>query len=389
MLNRDGTGKRVVIFGAGSTGRGHVGQLAHASGYQLVFVDRDAGLVQRLVDAKRYTVRLVGAAIRDVLVDGYEAYSLIAEEAIAEAVAHSDLVLTAVRAENLSGVVRPLTLGIARRAQEGIKTPLNIVACENMIGGSTTLKALVMRELDPSYRWQWEYLGFPDAMISRVVPVPQGDQMLLEAEDYNEWPVDRESYLGDDPQIAGLDLVDNLPALLERKLFLHNTGHAVCGYLGWLKGYTVMCDAILDPWIRNAVHGAMTESGQALIHRHGFSEQSIWRYRDGFIPRVEGRLIQDAVSRVIRDPVRKLGRNERLVGPACMALDYGIMPHDLALGIAALLRYDSAEDQEALALQAMLRGHDLRYALHEVAGVDLQRHGALLELVRAASENLP
>ena len=389
VADMSGVSKRVVIFGAGSTGRGHVGQLAYASGYSLVFVDRDEKLIGALVAAGRYTVRLVGATIRDVVVDGFEAYPLSAEEQVAEAVAHCDLVLTAVRAENLCGVVGSLTRGIVRRVQEGIRTPLNIIACENMIAGSTTLKALVVPELEPRYRWQWEYLGFPDAMISRVVPVPQGDPMLLEAEDYNEWPVDKGSYLGDDPQIAGLDLVDNLTALLERKLFMHNTGHAVCGYLGWLKGHTVMCDAILDPWIRSAVHGAMTESGQALIHKHGFSEESIWRYRDGFIPRVEGRLIQDAVSRVIRDPRRKIGRHERLVGPACMALDYGITPHNLALGIAALLRYDNGEDAQSLAIRKVLREGGLASVLQELAGVDLQKYAALLGLVRAAEEYLP
>jgi mannitol-1-phosphate 5-dehydrogenase len=222
-----------------------------------------------------------------------------------------------------------------------------------------------------------------------VVPAPAASPLRLEAEDYNEWPVDRGKYLGPDPQIEGLDLVDNLPALLERKIYMHNTGHAVCGYLGWPKGYTVMCDAILDPPVREAVHGAMTESGQALMHKHGFSEESIWAYRDNFIPRVEGRLILDPVSRVIRSPRRKIGRNERLVGPACMALDYGITPRYLALGIAALLRYASADDAESIDLQNALQAHGLAYVLETVAGVDLQKYGALLDLVQGQMQNVP
>ena len=384
------TSKRVAIFGAGSTGRGHVGQLAYASGYSLAFVDRDEALIAELAAAGRYTVRLVGSAIRDVVVEGFSAYPLSAEEAVAEEIAHCDLVLTAVLAENLPGVAGCLSRGIIRRAQEGIEAPLNVIACENMIGGSTALKRHVLQALEPRYhQYLRSTLGFPDAMISRVVPAPRASRLLLEAEDYNEWPVDRSGYLGQDPQIEGLDLVDNLPALLERKLFMHNTGHAVCGYLGWLKGYTVMCDAILDPWVREAVYGAMTESGQALMHKHGFTEESLWAYRDGFIPRVQGRLILDPVSRVIRSPRRKVGRDERLVGPACMALDYGITPRNLALGIAALLRYASADDAESIELQNALQKQGPAYVLQEVAGVDLKRHGVLLELVQAAMQNLP
>ena len=48
--------------------------------------------------------------------------------------------------------------------------------------------------------------------------------------------------------------------IIERKLYVHNMGHAVCAYLGSLKGYTYICEAIADPEIRVIVREAMTES---------------------------------------------------------------------------------------------------------------------------------
>jgi mannitol-1-phosphate 5-dehydrogenase len=381
--------RKVVIFGAGSTGRGHIGQLAYASGYRLVFVDRDEALVQELAASRRYTVRLVGAEVRDVTIQDIAVYSLHDERAIAEEGARCGLVLTAVLAENLPGVAGPLSQGIIRRADLGIDSPLNVIACENMIGGSTALRGYVLKALDSSYHdYLSAHVGFPDAMISRVVPAPKADKLFLEAEDYNEWPVDRGSFLGEDPAVQGLCLVRNLPALLERKLYMHNTGHAVCGYLGYLKGYEVMCDAIVDPWIQPIVSGAMTESGEALRRKHGFSPESIGEYREGFIPRVAGRLILDPVSRVIRSPWREIGRKERLIGPACMALDYGIQPVNLALGIAALLRYRSPDDPEAEELQLTLRERGLGHVLREVAGVDPAAYPALEGLIQAAQDEL-
>ena len=381
--------RKVIIFGAGATGRGHIGQLAYASGYHLAFVEKDESLVRELSASGRYMVRLVGAEVREVVIEGFTVRPLSDACAVAEEIASAPLVLTAVLAENLSGVAPALSLGIVRRAELGIETPLNVIACENMINGSTTLQGYVLKALDARYH---EYLrthvGFPNAMISRVVPAPKGSRLLLEAEDYNEWPVDRGGFLGEDPGIEGLSLVDNLPALLERKLYMHNTGHAVCGYLAWLKGYDVMCEAILDPWIQPIVRGAMAESGAALRRKHGFSQESIERYGGDFIPRVAGKLILDPVSRVIRSPLRKIGRNERLIGPACMALDYGLVTTNLALGIAALLRYRASDDPEAEELQRMVRQGGLTQVLRQTGGVDLEAYPTLEGLVRAAQEEL-
>ncbi|MCR4427630.1 MAG: mannitol-1-phosphate 5-dehydrogenase, partial [Firmicutes bacterium] len=326
--------RKAVIFGAGASGRGHIGHLAYASGYQLVFVDVDRSLVEELEKAGRYTVHLVGTTEQDVTITGYRAYSLRDEETVVREIAACDLVLTAVTAEGLPGVVPCLCRGIMARADCPTEAPLNVVACENMIRGSSSLREQVVATLDPRYLpYLQNHIGFPDAMIARVVPAPTGNRMHIVAEDYNEWVVDRNSWLGPPPDIQGLELVDNLQARLERKIYIHNAGHAVCGYLGYLRGHHLMCDAIADPWIREIVDGAMSEAGQALIRRFGFSRASIDAYRAAFFPRVAARQIPDPVARVIRSPKRKLGRKERLLGPACMAIDYGLACGNLAMGI--------------------------------------------------------
>ena len=43
--------ERIVVFGAGATGRGHVGFLAWEAGYQIVLVDRNRELVDALRQA--------------------------------------------------------------------------------------------------------------------------------------------------------------------------------------------------------------------------------------------------------------------------------------------------------------------------------------------------
>ena len=46
----------------------------------------------------------------------------------------------------------------------------------------------------------------------------------------------------------------------------------------------------------------------------------------------------DLVERITRDPERKLGWSDRLIGPLRLALEHGIRPAYLPLGAAAALR---------------------------------------------------
>ena len=71
----------ILIFGAGASGRGHMGQLAFESGCRLALLDRDAGLCRTLREAGSYRVRLVSAHTRTVTVDGFSVHHTSEAEA--------------------------------------------------------------------------------------------------------------------------------------------------------------------------------------------------------------------------------------------------------------------------------------------------------------------
>lgn len=329
--------KNLVLFGAGMTGRGQVAQLAFEDGWQLTFVDKNAALVKALRKAGKYTVHLLSEQPRDVLIDRFTIYHTSEIESIAQATNQADLVVTSVLEPNLPDVGRQLAEALTYRFLNQNYSPLNIIAAENMNNSSSRLKSYVLENLDHTWRDSLEeMIGFPDSMIARVVPVAN-DPLHIYAEVFSEWTADLNAVKGAPPLLNGLEWVTNQTARLQRKLYIHNTGHAVCGYLGWLKGYTYIHEAAQDPEIMERISAAISESGKAVSMEHGFTLMGIEAYEENLKGRLVISALPDDIRRVIRQPIRKLGKEERFLGPLILCEKYNLPRSGLCYGIAAAL----------------------------------------------------
>ena len=367
---------KIVLFGAGATGRAHVGLLAWQAGYELVLVDKKPDLVERLRQTGSYAVRLYGgsASAGDYLetqVSGFRVYPHTERQAIAEEIVDSDLVLTAVFDQNLPDVAQTLALAAAACRRVGRARPLNCIACENMMDSSSTLGRHVMGLLDGEARaYVGKYWGFPDCMISRVVPQPESDPLLLITEDYNEWTVRAEAFKGSRPAgLTAIELVDNQTARLERKLFIHNGGHAICGYFGFHYGHRYVHQAVADTRVAQHVLGALDELGEIVRRKHGFSLESIEAYKQDLVHRGSIPELRDEIQRVVRDPLRKLSPRERLLAPATLAVEYELPRGWIVKGIVAALKYRHPGDAQSLLLAQKLAQNGLPAVLEEICGL--------------------
>lgn len=363
---------KIVVFGAGATGRGHVGLLAWQAGFEIVFVDKDAALVEVLRRAGRYTVHLYGDGHQQVEVTGFRVLHSADRDAIAREVADADLVLTAVFDQNLPDVAATLARAVGLCRLSGRHAPLNCIACENMMDSSSTLGAHVRSHLSgDDLCFLEEHLGFPDCMISRVVPRPEPDPLVILTEDYNEWTARAEAFKGPrPPELAALELVRNQTARLERKLMIHNGGHAICGYFGFHRGHRYIHEAVADPFVAEHVVGALDEIGEVVRRRHGFTAESIQEYKADLGRRGAIAELRDQVLRVVRDPIRKLSARERLVAPALLAVEYGLPRRWIVQGIVAALKYQHPADAQSLALAGRLRRDGLEAVLGNVCSIE-------------------
>jgi len=379
--------KTALQFGAGSIGRGFMGQLFSESGYEVVFVDVVPEIVSELNARRSYPLRIAGNGIQELTIRNVRAVNAADEDEVANEVASASIICTAVGASALPAVAKLLTRGLCRRTD-----PVNIIICENLPKPAETMKQLLLENAPPFLKpFIEQKVGLVEAVVARMVPVqqraPGSDPLAVTVEPYKRLPVNALGFIGPPPNIVGMEPKENFQAYVDRKLFAHNAGHAVAAYLGHLKGYRYIHEVVSDPELRAKVRAAMDETGAALIRKHGFDPQEHSEHIEDLIARFGNVALGDTVARVGRDPIRKLARDERLVGGALLAMEYGVEPKTLAEAVAAALHFREPGDQSAERLQEMLREHGIDHVLQCVCG--LEPNHPLAEMVKNAWRRLP
>jgi mannitol-1-phosphate 5-dehydrogenase len=362
---------KAVHFGAGNIGRGFVGLLLHEAGYEVVFADVNAELIDALADADSYVVHEVGEGARDHTVTGFRAInsSTKTKEIVAE-IATADVVTTAVGPNILRFVAPLIAEALAQRADAA--DPLAVMACENAINATDLLRAEV-EKANP------DVLGravFANTAVDRIVPGQNADAGLdvpvldVTVETYYEWAIDRTPFAGSEPAIPGATYVDDLEPYIERKLFTVNTGHATIAYFGFLAGASALSDALAVPAVEASVRSVLDETKTLLVAKHGLDADAQQQYIEKILVRFANPHLPDTVDRVGRQPLRKLGRHERFVGPAAELAESGTTPVALLGAIGAALQFDVPEDEQSQELKQLLASATTEEFVMQVCGIE-------------------
>lgn len=380
---------KAIHFGAGNIGRGFIGKLLSDAGIAVTFADVNETVVNALIERNEYDVNVVGAECVIEKVTNVTAINSTSPE-IVKLIAESDLVTTAVGPTVLNIIAKTIANAIELRLSNNNNSPLNIIACENMVRGTSQLKAEVLKYLPESLHAQAEQsIGFVDSAVDRIVPPAEAgetDPLAVTVETFSEWIVDQTQFKGEIPTIAGMECTDNLMAFVERKLFTLNTGHLITAYLGVLAGHETIKESIEDDAIRADVTAAMQESGEVLIRRYGFDREAHTAYINKILGRFANPYLRDEVDRVGRQPIRKLSANDRLIKPLNGTLEYGTENEYLIKGIAAAFLYKNEDDPQAVELQSMFADKGLAETLVHYSGLNI--NSEVVTLVEQAYQSL-
>jgi mannitol-1-phosphate 5-dehydrogenase len=373
--------KIAVQFGAGNMGRGFMAQLFWEAGYSTVFIESAEPLVHAINKHKCYTLKLLDAYNKreiDMLIDRVRAISSQDIDAAAEAVRDADIVGTAVGVKNLGAIAVPLAAGIEMRYRKK-ELPVDVYLCENLLNASTLLKEEVFRKLntDSVRRWAEQNIGFVGTVVARMVPTAGDrrgveDQLSVVADSYHKLPYDGKAARAAPPEIEGIMAVENFRAEVEKKLFVYNMGHAALAYLGYLKGYTCVHEPFKDGPLIEIFQHSLDETTRALLKRYpeDITTHQLCEVRHDVDVRFSNPLIMDTVYRVGRDPARKLGPEDRLIGSARLCLSQEIIPENVSRICGAALCYDYSGDPEAVSLQEKIKNLGIAKTIQEVCRVE-------------------
>ncbi|KAK3939023.1 mannitol-1-phosphate 5-dehydrogenase [Diplogelasinospora grovesii] len=313
--------KKAVHFGAGNIGRGFVACFLHNSGYEVVFADVNASVIDKLNSQPSYKVIEVGAeGTTESVISNYRAINSKTHEAeLIQEIATADVVTCSVGPNILKFIAPVVAKGIDQRPND--LPPIAVIACENAIGATDTLAEHIKDPQNtPSHRIEdhHERARYANSAIDRIVPAQDPDAGLdVKLEKFYEWVVESEPFKDHSvPSIEGINWVENLEPFIERKLYTVNTGHATAAYHGYHRKKRTVYDALQDRFIQQEVKKALDNTSELIVEKHGIDADAQRAYVKKIITRISNPHLEDAVERVGRAPLRKLSRKERFIGPA-------------------------------------------------------------------------
>lgn len=374
-----------VIFGAGKIARGFVGNLLYLSNIDFVFVEKVDSLCDLINERKEYLVNVLGDNSKNTVVKNVSALKFSQRDEIAEAISKADCVFNSVGGKNLNEIVPFLTSGIERRAKTN-PTALNIITCENWKKPADILRDGIASEISEDCKaFFQEKVGITEAVIMRsaIESTPEllaKDPLVVNVQNFWEFPFDASRLKAPMPQnMICLKPIYEFTGFLERKFYTYNAANGTTSFVGAILGYKYIADAAFDERILKLLDGVYKETASALSKKHNFPFDEQWAFTRTSLNKLQDRNIIDYIERNARDPMRKLGPDDRLVGSARLCEEYGIVPENLAVAIACAIHYEEPSDEFANQLQKLREEEGVDAVIEKVCKLDI--NGSLAKLI--------
>lgn len=365
--------KKAVHFGAGNIGRGFIGEILFANDFSIDFVDVNETIIDALNDRHSYDIEIAEDGKRHITVSNVSGINNSKNPAdVVAAVAEADLITTAIGPNILPFIAELIADGLKVRKEAGSTQPIDVLACENMIGGSQFLYEEVKKYLsDEELTYVEEYVGFPNAAVDRIVPAQSHeDPLFVVVEPFNEWVVETSRMKNTDLKLEGVHYEEDLEPFIERKLFSVNSGHATSAYAGAYYGAKTILEALQNIDVKAQLEAVLGEIRSLLIAKWDFDEADLKAYHDVIISRFENPYIIDDIVRVARTPIRKLGFDERFIRPIRELRDRGLSYENLLKTVAFVFSYKDENDEQSVQLQQLLAEKSLSDVVVEVTGLE-------------------
>ncbi|TDW30582.1 mannitol dehydrogenase family protein [Cryobacterium psychrophilum] len=250
-----------------------------------------------------------------------------------------------------------LVRGLARRFRENAR-PFTLLSCDNLVDNGSVTGAVVgslVAALEPSTTrdefeaWLKASVTFPSSMVDRISPATTdadraeaaqllglGDAALVVAEPFIQWVIE-DNFGGPRPawEKAGAILTTDVSPYERTKLRILNSTHSLLAYLGALKGYATIAQAIADPVLRAAARCVIDEDILPTLETPPGLDLA--EYSDSVLERFTNPNLPHTTVQVAMDGSQKLPT--RILGTVVDCLAAAHTPEGLALTVAAWITF--------------------------------------------------
>lgn len=269
---------QALHFGAGNIGRGFIGYLLNKTGYDVCFVDVNEEIIKSINETNSYTIELLDDNSTRKTVSPVSALNSIKEkEKVIQAIVDADLITTSVGVENLSKIAGTIAEGLVKRIKEN-KTKLDVIANENAVNASSTLKQEIKNNLSSKEMEKiTEFVGFPNSAIDRLAlskETENGEIALVEP--FYEWVINESEIKNTKLHpIEDVIYVDNLEAYINRKFYLINMAHAATAYIGYRAGENTIQSTLANSKMRKFIREVLNEVKNYIVIDSHFSDEEL------------------------------------------------------------------------------------------------------------------
>ncbi|MEA3462584.1 MAG: mannitol-1-phosphate 5-dehydrogenase [Bacteroidota bacterium] len=326
--------KKLLLFGAGKIGRSFIGPLFGNAGYELVFTDIDQGIVELLNDASSYRVIIRDSnhpeREKECIVENVSALHLSDTEGVINHMVEADMIALSVGKRGLMSLPELLARGLNKRYEVRKADPVDMILAENVRNAARLLRE-GLEPYMPGVPVE-EFVGLVETSIGKMVPIMTEEQirkdpLSLIAEPYNTLILDRQGFRNEVPDVKELAPKMDMKAWVDRKIFIHNMGHATLAYQTYFLDSEIKYtwEALSNSQLRDVTRKTMLQSAEILMEKHPdvFTLEQLIEHTDDLLKRFSNRALGDTIFRVGCDLSRKLSTNDRLMIPIVSGIKTG------------------------------------------------------------------
>ena len=296
--------KLALHFGAGNIGRGFIAPVLKENNYDVIFVDVDKGLINKIKKEKHFDIKLIESKNLYKSIENIDGINLFDEKELKKALNQCDLVTTSVGPNHVNEVLEIVINNAENRE-------LNFIAFENQYRSSTTSKT--------KCNYKGNNIKFTDVVVDKIIPKQELNELDIFVEEYGMILIDEnhEKIFKESEIVRYGDYEYEF----RKKLWMLNGYHLCLSYFGLANNLKYIHELFTNKKTKDFTEKMGKEFLDSVLLLGNEDRVQLERFMDTIHKRFSNSMINDELIRVARNPFIKFAKNERFHGPLDLLIE--------------------------------------------------------------------